>query len=314
MDKRAAAWGLGALGTTVLLAWVSRKTVSKRVDAAQDWLLTSPDFEPVRALPERAAGLLRDWKARVVANTTGHETHKGEEYETQNKNADACGLSFGLIQWSQCTGNLGVLLTAMQASDPQEFARIFGPSWRSLLAMTTAGRGSNLGPVEGAVLWREPWTSRFEQAGRYEPFQRVQRDLTKDDEHMRQAKQIASLLGADTERALALFYDRSVQQTDTALSHAKALSKRWRDTGAPPTVAGKLEVYGRACVEMWRSFTPRSGNYSEDGRLYWKQVPGKREWRVWAGEKFDLYKGVKRRVAQVLENAKLRDQRVDLTV
>jgi len=318
MSRAAATWGVGALGTIALLAWVSRESLSKGAargaDVAQDLLDQPFDFEPVqaaRALPGRAVGLLRDWKARVVSNTSQHEG----TYHSQNLNKDACGLSFGIIQWSQCTGNLGKLLPAMQQADPAAFERIFGPSWRELLSMTTAGRGSNLGPVDGAVLWKPPWTARFAQAGRHPAFQRVQDSMaTESNVFMDQAKQIARLLGADTERSLALFYDRSVQATGSTLKHAKALAESWKRSGAPRSNEDRLRAFAKATTEMWRSFEPRSGNYTSDGRLYWKQVPGKQEWHVWAGTDFDLYEGILRRVNQVLTSRELRDERVDLTV
>jgi hypothetical protein len=130
------------------------------------------------------------------------------------------GLSFGLIQFTQDSGNLGRLLTLMRQRDAAEFDRIFGPKADDLLAVTNAagppsaevkgGRSARVQPVDGADLWQEPWLSRFRQAGKHRPFQAAQNELAATlflDPMLR----FASWLGLDTERALSVVVDRAVQ-------------------------------------------------------------------------------------------------------
>ena len=98
------------------------------------------------------------------------------------------GLSFGIIQWAQKPGSLGVLLAEMQRTNPARFATTFGPDWPALLQTTAAG---SLAPVGGQVLWREPWVSRFQAAGRDPVFVAVQNRLAKNGEHFQGAIEAA---------------------------------------------------------------------------------------------------------------------------
>jgi hypothetical protein len=130
------------------------------------------------------------------------------------------GLSFGIIQFTQDSGNLARLLTLMRQRDAAEFDRIFGPKAADLLAVTGApgppsaevkgGRSARVQPVDGADLWEEPWLSRFRQAGKHRPFQAAQNELAATlflDPMLR----FAGWLGLDTERALSVVVDRGVQ-------------------------------------------------------------------------------------------------------
>jgi hypothetical protein len=122
------------------------------------------------------------------------------------------GLSFGLIQFTQRSGALGSVLAAYRASDPAEFAQVFGPSADELVRVTTAETPDRrLGAVEGRVLWDPVWTKRFVEAGKRQGCRTAQRRIAVQafmDPHLR----IASWLGLDTERALAMLYDRCVHQ------------------------------------------------------------------------------------------------------
>jgi len=101
-----------------------------------------------------------------------------------NGNTDKAGLSFGLIQWAQKPGRLHELLAAFQAAQPAVFVEILGggdaATAAQLLAHTAKPRGGtdNGGATTDPSfdLIRDPWKSRFMEAGRSRPLQRVQVD------------------------------------------------------------------------------------------------------------------------------------------
>jgi hypothetical protein len=138
------------------------------------------------------------------------------------------GLSYGIVQFTQESGNLGRLLQMMRERDEQSFGQIFGPHADQLIQVTTAagprssestdGRSARTQPVEGADLWEEPWISRFRQAGEVVAFQAAQNELAAAaflDPMLR----FASDLGLDTDRALTIVVDRAVQMGVTGARH-----------------------------------------------------------------------------------------------
>ena len=73
-----------------------------------------------------------------------------------------------------------------------------------------ADEEARLAPVGGAALWDAPWLERFRQAGAITVFQEAQREMADRIFFMPNLK-IATGLGLNTPRALAMLYDRSVQ-------------------------------------------------------------------------------------------------------
>jgi hypothetical protein len=73
------------------------------------------------------------------------------------------GLSYGIIQYSQDSGSLGILLKKMYAKSPEKFVRIFGGNNKeiaeSLLALTNDGRpdlqNNKSIPLSGQVYWNK---------------------------------------------------------------------------------------------------------------------------------------------------------------
>lgn len=237
----------------------------------------------------------RAWVRRVIAFVSSTEG----KADSLNRNLDGAGLSFGILQWNQHAGNLGVVLHAMQRADPTAFARIFGPAWAALLAVT--GRGS-LEPVDGAVLWQEPWVSRFVAAGRYPPFVEVQWYVAEHGEHFQGALDVARILGVRTERAMALFIDRAVQQGPAA---ARQLAEQLAAGGARP-YPQVLQVYAELAASRFRrSRPPPSPCYSSAARhIVWK--PAGPEWHAVAG-RWDLYADIIRRTTRILVDKALSD-------
>jgi hypothetical protein len=236
----------------------------------------------------------RAWVRRVITFVSATEGRA----DSLNRNLDGAGLSYGILQWNQRSKNLGVLLSAMASADPAAFAYAFGPSWAKILEV--AQRGS-LEPVDGAQLWEEPWVSRFEVAGRHAPFVAVQWRLAEQGEHFQGALDAARILGARTERAMALFFDRSVQQGPGA---ARQMAEGLRDRGL--TYLGALQAYAELAASRFRRTTPpTSVQYSSRApHIQWKRVGS--EWHAVAG-RWDLYVDVVRRTSRVLSSSQLSD-------
>lgn len=246
----------------------------------------------------RVASATMGWADRVIARVSRHEGR----HDSLNLNLDGAGLSFGIIQWAQKPGNLGVLLAEMQRADPARFATTFGPAWRELLAVTSAG---SLAPVAGAVLWHEPWVSRFRAAGRDPVFVEVQNRLAKQGDHFRGALEAAAVLGVWTERALTLFYDTSVQQGPR---FAKRLAERVRDEflghGVQRVRYGDLLYrYAELAPAHFRRTTPPTAPYPAS-HIEWRPTAG--EWHAWAGS-FDLYENIRRRRMSIVRDPQLSD-------
>jgi hypothetical protein len=138
------------------------------------------------------------------------------------------GLSYGIIQFTQESGNLGQLLTMMRDRDADAFGRIFGSDADELIRVTTAagppssesldGRSARTQPVGGADLWEEPWIARFRAAGREPAFQAAQNELAATA-FVDPMLEFAGNLGLDTDRALTMAVDRAVQMGVTGARH-----------------------------------------------------------------------------------------------
>jgi hypothetical protein len=131
------------------------------------------------------------------------------------------GLSYGFVQFTQDSGGLGQLLQMMRARDPAHFREIFGPDADALVEVTNragpsgrtvqpGGRSARVQPVAGTDLWQEPWLSRFRAAGAHPPFQAAQNELAVR-RHLDPMLDFAAGFGLNTERALAMIVDPSIQ-------------------------------------------------------------------------------------------------------
>jgi hypothetical protein len=284
VNRLALGLGLGAVGLLGLV-------VASSSDGG-----SSGRSEARPSIRRRRRGM--EWIDRVIERVSEHEGR----YDSLNRNTDGAGLSFGILQWAQKTGDLSKLLAAMYGMDAGAFRRIFGPAWLELLEATRKGE---LGPIDGAVLWREPWTSRFKEAGSHPPFQVAQRRLAQEGAHFQGALKVAEILGVATERAMALFFDTSVQQ----------------GAGAAARVAGQVKErfarQGRTTVpydELLRAFAQRSADRTRTLReptrpprsshLRWEKVGN--EWHLFA-RTIDLYAGIYRRRFGILADRRLHD-------
>jgi hypothetical protein len=140
------------------------------------------------------------------------------------------GLSFGFVQFTQRAGGLGNLLKKMHQADPSLFNSIFGgTSCAAELLSTTSKSGeqvkkqdptSHTGyaywspkcePICGALLWEEPWVSRFKEAGKIPKFQEVQVSSALSTYFDSAIKKIIVPYNIRTEKGMAIAVDRSVQ-------------------------------------------------------------------------------------------------------
>lgn len=192
-------------------------------------------------VPEGSLSRIR--KVVVDAETGG----KGDPYASMNKNSDGAGLSFGLINWAQKVGGLHELLHVMWVLAPRRFVAAFGPAYYTML-MAVAKK--SLDPVDGALLWHEPWLSRFAAAAADPELRKAQDYALKYGSYMTRAIKLAVRADMTSERSLALIFDRSVQQGSGRASGVidqiadwnaseRQKQKRFRDLIVP--MAGKWQ-------------------------------------------------------------------------
>jgi hypothetical protein len=129
-------------------------------------------------------------------------------------------------------------------------------------------------------LWAEPWVSRFATAGRWPAFQQVQARVAAESEYMEGAVEIARLLGVSTERAMVLYYNRTVHQGSSgALGPAKRLVAWYaEDPRRRPAVPNDVVAqYAWTCAARFRrTSAPPRRNYNDDGNIWWS--PMATEW------------------------------------
>ena len=184
------------------------------------------------------------------------------------------GLSYGLVQFTQDGGSLGKLLVMMRERDKAAFERIFGNGdarlAQKLIDVTNAqgasssqvkgGRSARVQPVDGADLWVTPWKERFEAAGDHIPFQSAQNELA-SSEYLDPILQFCEWLGLNTDRAVAMVYDRSVQM-------GVAGAKKWiiGAVGPVSTSALQLEALKALGKKDIKSFQQSFGVVPDDGK------------------------------------------------
>ena len=171
------------------------------------------------------------------------------------------GLSWGLMQFNQRGGALGRVLIACERRAPVVFRQVFGAGRDALVQTTNAGSPeARVGPVSGAVLWQEPWLSRFREAGKVPQFQAAQNEVAIEG-YLDPNLAFASALGLDTDRGLAMVYDRCVQMGNAA-------GRRWIIQAVTPlqdaaAVQSALTALGQPSVQAFQ----RSLGLSESGTL-----------------------------------------------
>ncbi len=182
-DPRVPWYGKYGLSTSYAVADYRRKNGLPAADCADSALLRDlvqrPAPQAVVSIPFVTLvmkGLFTSL-TRFVWLTSLFET--GGAFGALNLNTDQCGVSFGILQWSQKAGQLHKLLLACQTEEPAEWVRIFGGT--AILNHTARpnggvdAKGNSIDP--DFELTKDPWKSRLLALGASPAMQTVQLDL-----------------------------------------------------------------------------------------------------------------------------------------
>jgi hypothetical protein len=137
----------------------------------------------------------------------------GGVFQMLNLNTDQCGVSFGILQWSQKPGQLHRFLQACSVREPAEWARIMGGN--SILDYTAKpnggldARGAAIDPA--FELTTDPWKSKLQALGASLPIQRVQLDLAAETYRAELAGETSWASKTTSERAFAFLLDLANQ-------------------------------------------------------------------------------------------------------
>ena len=148
---------------------------------------------------------------RFVWLTSLFET--GGAFGMLNLNTDQSGVSFGILQWSQKSGQLHKLLQACQTQEPAEWASIIGGD--AILdqpAKPNGGvdaRGNSVDP--DFDLTKDSWKSRLLALGASPAMQRVQHALATEAYRNQLTAIAAGAPGIRSERGLAFLLDLANQ-------------------------------------------------------------------------------------------------------
>ncbi len=190
-------------------------------DDYQDLLGRDPEGDlPEGALAADGSLTIQD-KFRLVQPAaqfeSGHEGYQAINADGEfNDSTHAAyqrthyGLHWGLVQLNQRSGALGKALVACERRDPIKFRETFGAERDQLLRTLTADEESaRLQPVAGQLVWQSPWVERFRAAGAIPDFQAAQNEVAIEG-YFDPNLGFAAALGLDSDRALAMLYDRCV--------------------------------------------------------------------------------------------------------
>lgn len=191
-------------------------------------------------------------------------------YSSVNANTDGQGVSWGIIQWTQKSGNLGVALEACLRADPRGFASVMGAAGHELVTQLRSSEESvRMAPVAGVPLWSEPWVSRLRDLGKLTTIRAEQLALASHGAHMQKALAAWKTVGPPSQRMLALVYDTAVNQGSGALQTVVSRFKAAWTSSQP--YARVIDLWCLSAASRYRSSTPVEGwQASTDG--YWYKV------------------------------------------
>jgi hypothetical protein len=150
---------------------------------------------------------------RFVWLTSLFET--GGLFAKMNLNTDECGVSFGILQWSQRAGQLHNFFHACSTRQPGEWETIMGTQAGALLDYTARPnggvdpRGFALDPA--FELTKDPWKTRLDALGGSHAMQRVQLELASETYDTALLKIKAWTHPDTSERTLAFLLDLTNQ-------------------------------------------------------------------------------------------------------
>jgi hypothetical protein len=226
---------------------------------ASSW---NPDAAEKRQLIEWVASLESGNPRYAAINPDGEFKGRFGRDNPYYQRAHA-GLSYGIVPFTQDSGTLGQLLTAMHQRDSAYFETVFGPDWQELLEVTNAsgpgslesedGRSARVQPVAGQDLWENEWLERFRLAAAHPPFQAAQNQLAAEL-FLEPALELARDLGMASQRGVAILYDRCAQMgTDRARDYVlEQLSPIKSEAQRSAALASLLESQEEASLSAFQ--------------------------------------------------------------
>jgi hypothetical protein len=170
----------------------------------------TPIDEPPREIVKLTAAPLEIRTILDIVREVARSDSGADTYSSIGIAQPEHGLTYGLVRVTQASGRLGSMLGLMQSRDAAAFSATFGPNAAELLAVTTAATApGRLAPVGGEPLTSPAWLERFKAAGQVPAFQAAQNEEAVEG-LFRPMLPVASALGMDTDRALAMVFDRVV--------------------------------------------------------------------------------------------------------
>lgn len=130
-----------------------------------------------------------------------------------NLNTDQCGVSFGILQWSQKPGQLHRFLQACHDREPAEWSRIMGGT--EILDYTAKPNGGldtrGLAINPAFELTGNPWKSKLQALGASLPIQRVQLALAVETYRTELIRQRGYATAITSERGFGFLLDLANQ-------------------------------------------------------------------------------------------------------
>lgn len=162
-------------------------------------------------------------------------------FASLNLNTDRCGLSFGILQWSQKPGQLHIFLNTCRTREPSLWAQIMGDAGiLDYTAKSNGGLDSNGLALDPAFeLTTDPWKRRMEDLGASTAIQRIQIDLAADayNAELQRIRRYAS--GIRSARGFAFLLDLANQFGAGRLARLYPLNAAAGDTES--TILIRLE-------------------------------------------------------------------------
>jgi len=217
-DPRASSYGHYGSGTGLAIADYRRKNaLDPNQDRAGSGLLRDLIIRPA---PKASVGpayvpLVLDVAftpiLRFVWLTSLFET--GGAFQTLNLNTDQCGISFGILQWSQKPGQLHKVLEACSTREPTEWSRIMGDNTiLDYTAKPNGGLDARGYAIDTAFeLTKDPWKSKLQALGASLPMQRVQLDLASETYRAELDRETGYAGKTTSERGFAFLLDLANQ-------------------------------------------------------------------------------------------------------
>ena len=272
-----------------------------------------------------------EWVPTLLQATSAHEG----TYWSVQAHKDGVGVSWGILQWTQAGGGLATILEAVNQAVPGALAAAWGGAAGAVLATVRARSlarvewpGDAQFPAGAYSLWTGPFLRGWVTLGKMTPVQAVQRQVAEQGEHMKGAIELARMFNLRTERALVLFFNRTVHQGVAGATGPARKLLAWYAEDPTRRPAAPLHVLGQYawfCASKFR----RTSTPDPVGE--WVQVTGAEPelallddgtvklisdpivaptWHLWKGGKsyFDLWNIIINRSGKILENPALRDQ------